>query len=139
MHLRTYSKRVDELRASGITSVVFFASTVELLAPYRSQMPFQVVSDPERVWYERFGVERSRFAALHPSAIAQALLGVSTRGANLVSGAGAADGLPADFLLEADGRVRAAKYGRHADDQWTVDDVLGFGQLAENTSPRLSH
>ena len=32
--------------------------------------------------------------------------------------------LAADFLIEPDGRVRAAKYGRHASDDWSVDELL---------------
>lgn len=33
-------------------------------------------------------------------------------------------GLPADFLIGSDGRVIACKYGMHADDQWSVDELL---------------
>lgn len=33
-------------------------------------------------------------------------------------------GLPAEFLIPPGGTVRAAKYGNHANDQWTVDDLL---------------
>lgn len=33
-------------------------------------------------------------------------------------------GLPADILVAADGRVVASHYGDHADDQWSVDEVL---------------
>ena len=33
-------------------------------------------------------------------------------------------GLPGDFLIAPDGRVLACKYGEHADDQWSVDEVL---------------
>jgi hypothetical protein len=33
-------------------------------------------------------------------------------------------GLPADFLISSGGRVLAAKYGSHADDQWSVDELL---------------
>jgi hypothetical protein len=33
-------------------------------------------------------------------------------------------GLPADFLIDCDGRLLATKYGRHADDQWSVDELL---------------
>jgi hypothetical protein len=32
--------------------------------------------------------------------------------------------LPADFLIGSDGRVLAAKFGSHADDQWSVDELL---------------
>jgi hypothetical protein len=33
-------------------------------------------------------------------------------------------GLPTDFLIAPDGRITALKYGRHAYDQWTVDELL---------------
>jgi hypothetical protein len=33
-------------------------------------------------------------------------------------------GLPADFLIAPDGRIAALKYGQHAYDQWTVDELL---------------
>ena len=33
-------------------------------------------------------------------------------------------GLPADFLIAPDGRLAALKYGKHAYDQWTVDELL---------------
>ena len=33
-------------------------------------------------------------------------------------------GLPADFLIAPDGAMVARKYGEHADDQWSVDELL---------------
>jgi hypothetical protein len=33
-------------------------------------------------------------------------------------------GRPADFLIGSDGRVLACKYGAHAYDQWSVDELL---------------
>jgi hypothetical protein len=38
--------------------------------------------------------------------------------------------LPADFLVDAQGRVVAAHYGRHADDHWEVDEVLRLARGA---------
>jgi hypothetical protein len=32
--------------------------------------------------------------------------------------------MPADFLIATDGAVVARKYGEHADDQWSVDELL---------------
>ena len=37
-------------------------------------------------------------------------------------------GLPADVLIDPDGRVLAAKYGRYANDQWSVDEVLDLAR-----------
>jgi hypothetical protein len=33
-------------------------------------------------------------------------------------------GLPADFLIDRDGRILACHYGTHIYDQWSVDDLL---------------
>jgi hypothetical protein len=37
-------------------------------------------------------------------------------------------GLPADFLIGTDGRILALKYGVHAYDQWTVDELLSLAR-----------
>ena len=39
---------------------------------------------------------------------------------------GPALGLPAGFPIEPDGRVREAKYSRHASDRWSVDDLIRY-------------
>jgi hypothetical protein len=35
-------------------------------------------------------------------------------------------GLPADFLVGPDGRVKACKYGVTADDQWSFDELMAL-------------
>jgi hypothetical protein len=35
-------------------------------------------------------------------------------------------GLPTDFQIAPDGNVLACQYGSHADDQWSVDDLLNL-------------
>jgi len=37
-------------------------------------------------------------------------------------------GLPADFLVAQDGRILALKYGVHANDQWSVDELLSLAR-----------
>ncbi|HEX6392408.1 MAG TPA: hypothetical protein VFZ97_03140, partial [Acidimicrobiales bacterium] len=39
-------------------------------------------------------------------------------------------GLPAEFLIAPDGRITALHYGRHAYDQWTVDELLDHARPA---------
>jgi hypothetical protein len=43
-------------------------------------------------------------------------------------------GLPADFLIAPDGSIKAAHYGRHADDQWTVDEMLALARQPNGLS-----
>lgn len=124
LHLRDYSKGLEQLKAAGVESVAFFHSTVEEMLPYQGSLPFPIVADPQKTHYRRFGVEASFVGMLHPRVAASFLQGVFTTKSNMLTGSGGHLGLPADFLIAPDGTVRAAHYGAHADDHWSVADVL---------------
>lgn len=137
LHLRSLSQRLDEVERAGVREVVVFHSTEDELRKYQAAMPFSVVANPERVLYERFGVETSPRALLKPGAW-RALPGgwansarsaVRERRAPLpLTPTGGNLGLPADVLIGSDGRVAAVKYGKHAYDQWSVDEILAHAQ-----------
>lgn len=137
LHLQAFARRHRELAAAGVREVVVFHSSADDLRMYASDLPFSVVGDPEKQLYAEFGVGSSPRAVLDPRAWAAIALGVVAslvarvrRGAVLppVLPRGGGLGLPADFLIATDGRVIASKYGRHADDQWSVDEVLALAR-----------
>ena len=39
-------------------------------------------------------------------------------------------GLPGDFLIQPSGQIKAAKYGTHAYDQWSVDELIALAKGA---------
>jgi hypothetical protein len=39
-------------------------------------------------------------------------------------------GLPGDFLIAPSGQIKAVKYGTHAYDQWSVDELIALGTHA---------
>lgn len=45
-------------------------------------------------------------------------------------------GLPADFLVAPDGRIVACKFGKHANDQWSVDELLSLVSQHAASSPK---
>jgi hypothetical protein len=107
----------------GVREIVVFHSGPDALRQHQPALPFDLIADPDRNVYRHFGVGRSRFALVHPRVWLAALRGGwPMRG--LRSGPGGHLGLPADVLIGPDGRVLASHYGRHADDQWSVDDLL---------------
>ena len=138
LHLRSINARIDEISAAGIREVVVFHSTADELRKYQDDMPYPVIGDPDKTLYQRFGVEASAKAVLNPRAwraipggwrntIADAVahrrapLPLAPTNGNL--------GLPADMLIAGDGRVVAVKYGTHAYDQWSVDELLSAAGL----------
>jgi peroxiredoxin len=133
LHLRSVVTRRDELSAAGIKEIVVFHSTDQELRKYQTELPFAVIADPQKKLYAEFGVERSPRAILNPRAWGPMLRGVGhaigavirrkEKAPPIIHENGSL-GLPGDFLIAPDGRVVASKYGDHAYDQWTVDEVL---------------
>jgi hypothetical protein len=138
LHLQTFSRAQPRLADAGILTVAFFHSTTEQMEPYQGQLPFPCVADPERRWYEYFGVERSLLAVAHPRVLAAALKGLLTAPSNPFVGGAEPNGLPADFLIDRRNVIVAAKYGAHADDQWSVDELLALAELSQGPSTSLS-
>ena len=143
LHLRSVVLRKDELAAAGIKEVVVFHSTDQELRKYQTELPLSVVADPDMKLYKEFGVEKSPRALLNPRAWPAIIRGLSHNIAATVrrkehlaplKHENSSLGLPGDFLIASDGRIVASKYGTHAYDQWTVDEVLELakGQGAGN-------
>jgi hypothetical protein len=129
LHLRSIALRHDEIAAAGVREVVVFHSTDQELRRYAGDLPFAVVGDPDKALYDEFGVGTSPRSVLHPRALASAIR--NGRGNVNMHPTGGHLGLPADFLIGTDGRVLACKRGRHANDQWTVDEVLAHAHSAD--------
>jgi peroxiredoxin len=125
LHLRSVVERHDEIVAAGIREVAVFHSTVSELRSQQADVPFAVVADPTKRLYADFGVESSARALLDPRAWMPAIRGIRRKHRPFAADLhGGVLGLPADFLIGTDGRVLARKYGEHAYDQWSVDEVL---------------
>lgn len=127
LHVRSVARRHDEIAAAGVVEVAVFHSAAEELRRYQADLPFAVIADPERTLYREFGVESSIRSVLHPKAWR-----AGARGMRWTTPGGALGlreahlGLPADFLIGPDGTVLARKYGAHADDQWSVNEMLSL-------------
>jgi peroxiredoxin len=134
LHLRSLIQRKTEVDAA-VREVVLFHSSVEELLIHAADLPFDVVADPDKTIYRAFGVESGRRAPLDRRAWPTIARSVVRTLPDAMTGrkpvpplnpAGGRHGLPADFLITPDGCIEACKYGDHADDQWTVDDVLAL-------------
>ena len=133
LHLRSVVRRHDEIAAAGIREVVVFHSTAEELRAHTADLPFAVVADPDKRRYAEFGVESGPRALLDLRAWGPILRAISRDLAAILRRKQPPPaarpqsgrlGLPADFLIARDGRLIAAKYGNHAYDQWSVDELL---------------
>ncbi|MGW5077115.1 peroxiredoxin-like family protein [Rhodococcus sp. NPDC004095] len=143
VHLREIARRADEIDAAGVREIAVFHSTAEAMRPYQGDLPFAVVADPDRSLYREFGIESAPGAVLHPRVWSAPLrpgswavvMRAVRAGGAIGPGGESILGLPADLLLAPDGSILAARYGRHAADHWSVDELL---RLAAAANVRLS-
>jgi hypothetical protein len=133
LHLRSITGRLDEIEAAGVREVAIFHSTDAELRKYESELPIAAVGDPRRELYRQYGVEVAPRSVLSPGALASLPLAWwhtlrdavrLRRPPRPARPTGGSLGLPADLLIAGDGTVLAAKYGAHASDQWSVDEIL---------------
>jgi peroxiredoxin len=123
-HIAEFRKRAREIEAAGIQEVIVFHSSPKSIRSYQKDFyqPFLLVGDPKKVFYKEFGVETSLGFA-RPKALGAAMRGI-VHGHFGLRLAGGPLGLPADFMIAPSGRINAVKYGAHAYDQWSVDELL---------------
>ncbi|MBJ6136995.1 peroxiredoxin-like family protein [Marinobacter litoralis] len=124
LHLQSFFKNSAQLQENNIHEVVVFHASQERMLKDVIDVPFDLIADPSRQLYRAFGVESSWKAILNFKMMRGALNGVRKFGMKKPESLEAELGLPADFLIDESGKIVALKYGNHADDQWTLNEVI---------------
>jgi hypothetical protein len=124
LHFHHFLSLHKELDAGGIQEIIIFNSTRDRILADLPESPFWVIADPDKKLYREFGVGTSTFSVLNPAVWVPALKGAFRFGVQLPHDNESVFGLPAEFLINSAGTVVAAHYGTHANDQWTVDELL---------------
>lgn len=73
LHLQSFVARHDEIVEAGIREVVIFHSSDAKLLPYQGRFPFDVIGDPGKALYRKYGVGGSLSALLAPKAFGASL------------------------------------------------------------------
>jgi peroxiredoxin len=124
LHLQSFVRQHASLQSAGIREVVVFHAGAQALLPYQGNFPFDVIGDPTKAIYQRFGVGSSLASVLRPGSWPASIKGILQKERPKLTFEGGVLGLPADFLIAPDGTIIDRYYGKHADDQWSIDDVL---------------
>ena len=135
LHIHSFVQRHNELVAHGIQEVALFHSSKKTMLEHHAAVPFALIADPVKSLYATFGVETSILSVLHPRSWLPAVQGLLKHGVSPPDRGENPLGLPADFLIGKNGRVLACKYGSHAYDQWTVDELLELARNVDNAKP----
>ncbi|HTI38976.1 MAG TPA: peroxiredoxin-like family protein [Vicinamibacterales bacterium] len=147
LHLHHFIRDYQVLEALGLTTVVLFHSPAETLAETRREdAPFDLVPDPEKRIFRAFGVETGLRGLFSPTVMrdyARALAAGYPSG--MFSHDGGILGNPADFIIDGDGRIAFAHYGRQYSDTLSaaaIADIrrsIDAGQPLPASRPAVQH
>jgi peroxiredoxin len=127
-HIAELRRRVREIEAAGIAEVIVFHSSAKSIRSYQKDVPFVLIGDPNKELYEDFGVAAS-LGFLSLKALSAGMRGIAQGHFGLRQSGGPL-GLPGDFLIAPSGQIKAVKYGTHAYDQWSVDELIALAKRA---------
>jgi peroxiredoxin len=126
--------RLPELTGAGVQTIIVLHSSAEQVAPNFAEQPgLHIVADRDKTLYRAWACAFDRRRLLSPASW-RATMAAFGRGylPQPTRFQGGVVGIPADFLVDRDGVIAEAHYGRHFGDSWTVDDVLA--RLSTGTS-----
>ena len=129
LRLNGLVRRFDEL-GENFTMVAIFSSKLEHLTKHTAghQAPFPILADPESTYYRKYGIERSilGFFSGMIMRLPTLLKGMFMKGylPNLFTGGLTI--MPADFLVDREGVIRAAYYGKDEGDHLDFETIKSF-------------
>jgi peroxiredoxin len=125
--LHEWMKEQGVLNGAGIETIVFLHSSPEKIMPVYHEVPgMYIISDKEKKFYRSYQVEFS-WKKMLSWATWRETLGAIFKGyfPQFSKFEGGIIGVPADFLVDEQGRIKMVHYGRHFGDSWTVAQVYG--------------
>ena len=139
----------ETLKAKGIGVIVVYQSKQEQLINYvqDSQLPYTVIADPQGKLYQEYKVERNaKLVKRNISDKSSPSNKLFKKGVGLykkpfksqiAEGEKSSDLIPADFLINKDGRIENAYYGKFVGDHLPIEDLLKEESIgSKNTSPQ---
>lgn len=128
-----FRRTIPELTATTGLRVLFFCHSDRdrLQREFgKTSLPFDVVADPERRVYAKFGVTKSLTRTLRPKSIRS---GVRARRAMPNDGRGPGlerplTMIPAEFFVDTTGTIAATHYGEFLGDVWSSETIVRFAK-----------
>jgi peroxiredoxin Q/BCP len=133
LRVHTLSKAHEDLKAKGLEMIFFFESKDQVILRssfHRGVSPIPIISDPEKKWYDIYGLESSgvksaisHVTSLVPTAIKAKSLGLPVHAM--------ADGesiktMPAEFVLDKGLLIKRVHYSERLNDRMDIEDIKAF-------------
>jgi peroxiredoxin Q/BCP len=135
LRVHNLTKVHETLKAKGLEMIFFFESkeSVILRSTFHQEIsPIPLISDPEKVWYKKYGLEESgmKSAISHVTSIIQTSIKAKAIGApvHLMAGDESIKTIPAEFLIDKGLVIKKLHYAKHLNDRLDISEITAFAE-----------
>lgn len=135
LRVHALSKVHEDMKAKGLEMIFFFESKEQVILRssfHQGVSPIPIISDPEKVWYNAYGLENSAFksAVSHLTSFVQTVIKAKALDLPIH---GMADGesistIPAEFLLDKGLVVKEMHYSQRLTDRMNLQRIKDFAE-----------
>jgi peroxiredoxin Q/BCP len=141
LRVHALSKEYESLKAAGLEMIFFFESKSSVILRssfHQGVSPIPIISDPEKKWYDVYGLESSALKSTvsHITTFVQTVVKAKMKGlpVHLMADGESINTIPAEFLLDKNLIVKKLHYSASLTDRLELDVIRAFartGQVVE--------
>ncbi len=131
--VHTLQEKHPDLKERGLEMIFFFESQKELLLSshfHKSVSPIPIISDPNKEWYDEYGVESSglKSAKSHFTSFFKTIIDAKKKKlpVHWMDGDESIKTIPAEFLMDGRGMIRKVHYARGLRDRMSMEAIHSF-------------
>lgn len=135
LRVHTLLKVHEGLKAQGLEMIFFFESKENIILRssfHQGVSPIPIISDPEKVWYDAYGLESSglKSAISHLTTFVQTAIKAKMKGLPMhpMADGESINTMPAEFLLDPGLIVKELHYSQSLNDRMNLNDIKRFAQ-----------
>ncbi|MEQ8925263.1 MAG: redoxin domain-containing protein [Fulvivirga sp.] len=139
MRVHALTKLYSKNELNNMEMIFFFESKKEIILRstfHKEVSPVPIISDPENVWYQAYGIEKSGYksAVSHITSFVQTAIKAGKTGVpmHLMAGDESIKTMPAEFLLDEDLIIRKLHYSERLNSRMLVNEIVDFANGISN-------
>lgn len=135
MRAHTLRKNYEALKAQNLEMIFFFESPQKALQAslfHQEISPIPLISDPEKVWYQTYGIESSATKSMksHLTSFIQSAIKAKMNNLPIhpMKNGESLYTIPAEFLLDEKLIIRKIHYANSLTDRFKLDELYEFAK-----------
>lgn len=135
LRVHSLTKVHSELKSLGMEMIFFFESKESIILRssfHQGVSPIPIISDPEKIWYDKYGLENSvsKSVISHLATFVQTAWKARSQGLPIhpMASGESFNTMPAEFLLGKNLVIKKLHYSQRLNDRMDIETVVNFAK-----------